>query len=278
MNRKKIILGFSGGIFNKQEIDFAFKFLPQKDMLYVGAVITELEGVPQMPPCSGGGNCNGNEQSCIQKKERKARQALYRSLAEKCNEAGCRHIIHKEDGCLPHELIRETQYADLLIISQHTYNARIKAGQGGEEVPFRKILESGGCPVLVLPRNTRDIEQVVMTFDGSANAMRGIKQFSYLLPELGNELPVTVLTTYAEEAPPSLEEKLFIEYLKQHFSNLALHKLSNETEHTIYSAVGLNTNTLLVVNNPSPRNLPVLGELMNGEDSMVPFKLITQQG
>lgn len=278
MNRKKIIIGFSGSIFNKQEIDFAFKFLPHQDMLYVGAVVNDLEGVPQMPPCQGGGNCNNSEQACMQKKERKARQALYRYLADTSNEASCRHIVHKEDGCYPHELIRETQYADLLIISQQTYNARVKAAPGEEPVPFRKILEKGGCPVLVLPRNAREIEQVVMTFDGSANAMRGIKQFSYLLPELGNDLPVTVLTTYSEEAPPSLEEKLFIEYLKQHFSNLALHKLSNDTEHTIYNAVGLNTHTLLVVNNPSPQNLPILSELMNGEEALVPFKLITQPG
>lgn len=278
MNRKKIILGFSGSIFNKQEIDFAIKFMPHIDMLYVGAVVNELEGVLQVLPCQGGGNCNNSEQACMQKKERKARQALYRSLSEKCNEAGCRHIIHKEEGCLPQELIRETQYADLLIISQQTYNASVKAAVGEEPVPFRKILERGGCPVLVLPRNARNIEQVVMTFDGSANAMRGIKQFSYLMPELGNKLPVTVLTTYCEEGPPSLEEKLFIEYLKQHFPNLALHKLSNDTEHTIYSAVGLDTNTLLVVNNPSPRKLPILGELMNGEDAHSPFKLITQQG
>ena len=203
-------------------------------------------------------------------------QELYSYLAENCKDAGCKHIIHKEDGCLPHDLIRETQYADLLVISQQTYNAKVKGTPGEELVPFRKILESGGCPVLVLPRDARDIEQVVMTFDGSAVAMRGIKQFSYLLPELGNTLPVTVLTTYCEEGPSSPEEKLFIEYLKQHFNNLALHKLSDDTEHTIYSAVGLNTRTLMVVNIPSPRNLPILSVLLNCEDTLVPFKLFTQ--
>lgn len=241
----------------------------------MGAVINELEGVPELLPCRGG-NCNETEQSCRQKKERKARQELFHYLAENCKEAGCRHIIHKDDGCHPQDLIRETQYADLLIISQQTYNAKVKSGPGEELVPFRKILENGGCPVLVLPGDAREIEQVVMTFDGTAVAMRGIKQFSYLLPELGNKLPVTVLTTYCEEGPPSLEEKLFIEYLKQHFTNLALHKLSDDTEHTIYSAVGLSTRSLLVVNNPSPRSLPVLNVLLNSEDPMVPFKHFTQ--
>jgi hypothetical protein len=275
MSRKKIVIGFSGSIFYKPEIDFVFKFLPHTDMLYVGAVINELEGVPRFMPCQGS-SCD--EQACRQKKEKKGRQKLYAYLADNCAEAGCRHIIHKEEGCLPHELIRETQYADLLIISQHTYNAKVRTGPEEAPVPFRKLLESAGCPVLVLPRDASEIEQVVMTFDGSANAMRGIKQFSYLLPELGNELPVTVLTTYCEEGPPSLEEKLFIEYLKQHFSNLALHKLSDDTEHTIYSAVGLNTRTLMVVNNPSPQSLPILSELLNREDAVVPLKLITQQG
>ncbi len=277
MDRKKIVIGFAGGTFDKQEIDFTFKFLPNKHMLYVGAVINELEGVPQVLPCQGA-NCSGGGQACVQKKERKARQQLYKYLADKCEELGCRHIIHKEEGCQPHELIRETQYADLLIISQQTYNAYVKRAHEEKPVPFRKLLENVGCPVLVLPENSREIEQVVMTFDGTAAAMRGIKQFSYLLPELGGNLPVTVLTTYCEEEPPFMEEKLFIEYLKQHFANLAVHKLNDETEHTIYSAVGLNTRTLMVVNNPSPRNLPMLSKLLNSEETLTPFKLFTQVG
>jgi hypothetical protein len=275
MNRIKVVLGFGGSNFDKRELDGIFKFLPHSHMLYVGAVINDLEGVPLMAPCQGN-KCSGKELSCVQKKEKKARLELYNYLSEKCEETSSKYIIHKDDGCLPHELIRETHYADLLIINQETYNATVI--NDGESLPFRILLEIAGCPVLVLPKDLTNIEQVVMTFDGTATAMRGIKQFSYLLPDVGSRLPVTVLTTYCEEGPPSMEEKLFIEYLKQHFTNLALHKLCDDTEHTIYSAVGVNANTLLVVNNPSPQNLPILSKLLDCGEIKSPIKLFTRAG
>ncbi|WP_164674929.1 hypothetical protein [Anditalea andensis] len=274
MNRIKVVLGFGGSSFDKRELDGIFKFLPHSNMLYVGAVINDLDGIPLIMPCAGG-KC-GNNVACVQKKEKKARQELYAYLSEKCEETACKYIIHKDEGCMPQELIRETQYADLLIINQETYNATVI--NEGESIPFRILLELAGCPVLVLPKDIANIEQVVMTFDGTAIAMRGIKQFSYLLPDVGNRLPVTVLTTYCEEGPPSIEEKLFIEYLKQHFTNLALHKLCDDTEHTIYSAVGVDANTLLVVNNPSPQNLPILTKLLDCEEVMSPIKLFTRAG
>jgi hypothetical protein len=275
MNRIKIVLGFGGSSFDKRELDGIFRFLPHSNMLYVAAVINDLEGIQMVMPCQNG-KCNGKDNSCLQKKERKARQELYAYLAEKCEETSCKYIVHKDEGCLPQELIRETQYADLLIINQETYNATVI--NEGESLPFKILLEVAGCPVLVLPKDMANIEQVVMTFDGTATAMRGIKQFSYLLSDIGAELPVTVLTTYCEEGPPSMEEKLFIEYLKQHFTNLALHKLCDDTEHTIYSAVGVDAATLLVVNNPSPQNLPILSKLLNSEEIISPIKLFTRAG
>lgn len=275
MNRIKVVLGFGGSIFDKQELDGIFKFLPHGNMLFIGAVINDLTGIQMIIPCEGS-KCKGNGLTCVQKKEKKNRQELYAYLAEKCDSNSCKHIIHKEDGCLPHELVRETHYADLLVINQETYNATVI--NDGESIPFRILLEIAGCPVLVLPKDMSNIEQVVMTFDGTAAAMRGIKQFSYLLPDIGISLPVTVLTTYSEEGPPLMEEKLFIEYLKQHFTNLALHKLCDDNEHTMYSAVGINASTLLVVNNPSPQNLPILSKLLDCEEVVSPIKLFTRAG
>jgi hypothetical protein len=271
MNRKKIILGF-GGKLDLNELEFVFKLIPHQHVLFVGAVVNELIGTEAFPPCQSG-TCK--TESCQQKKERKARKAWYQELADQCKKSGSRYIIHKDDGCLSGELFRETNYADLLIINQQAYRSKVKNAEG-EIVPFKKMLEQSGCPVLVLPVNTVDVDQVVMTFDGTAKSLNGIKQFAYLLSELGQSLPVTILTTYCEEGPLDLDEKLFIEYLKQHFSSVALHKLSDDSEHTLYSAVGLNANTLMVVNNPSPKNLRILSNVLNSEDSSVPFKLFTQ--
>lgn len=275
MNRKKIITAFGGSFFDRKEIDFIFKFVPHRDMLHVGAVILGLEGLPELLPCMKGKCKNGGE-ACIERKERKFRQQLYSYMSEKCAEVGCRHIVHKEDGCTPEQLLKETQYADLLVISQQNYAATVRNSEG-VSLLISQMLEKCGCPVLVLPEQSPEIDQVVLTFDGSTAAMNGIKQFSYLLPELGRTLPITVLTTYDPSHMPSAqEEKLFIEYLRQHFDNLALHKLIDGAEHTLLRVVGLSPRTLMVVNNPSPQNLPLLNHLLAKEKPFTPFKFIAQ--
>lgn len=277
MNRKKIIVGFSGGRFDKKEIDFISKFLPHSNMLYVGAVINDLEGVAQVLPCQREG-CKGGGQACIEKKERKARQELYRCLAESCKEAGCRHLIHNEDGCMPVELIEETCFADLLILSRQTYNARLKSTSETEAVPFRELLESSQCPVLVLPEPDAEIEQVVITFDGSAAAMHDIRQFSFLLSESGSQLPVSILTTYGQDTAPSPEEKLFTEFLKKQFGRLSFQSLKS-SKPTACSTLSLDAGTLLLVSNPSQQNLPVLdGLLLHENDRKALLNFLTHVG
>lgn len=260
-------------MYNEHEIDFTLDYLAQPGMLLVGAVLTDLSGVQEHLPCAES-KCKGGGLACVQKKVQRDRDKLYTYLQDKSKELGARAVIHQEGGCTIEALMKETRYADLLVISQETYLATTN-----EELPrpVSSVLEQCFCPVLVLPPKKAELQQLIMTFDGSVRAMNGIKLFSYLMAEPNLQLPATVLTTYPQGyVMPASEEKLFIEYLKQHFSSVGLHRLCESSEHTLATAVGLNENALVVVNNPSQQNLPLLRKLLNGAATLhAPFRLYT---
>jgi hypothetical protein len=267
MRCKKIIIGFGSSEFSELEIDFTLRYLAQPKMLVVGTVITDLLVANSHAGCSEA-SCDGNGHSCVHKNTQRDRTRLYHYLQEQCKDLGAKSIIHQESGCTLEVLMHQTRYADLLVLSQETYLASVA---GPHPLPVSKVLEACSCPVFVLPSQPADLEQVVMTFDGSARAMGGIKQFTYLLDGLAQKLPITILSTYNHNTElPASEEKLFIEYLKQHFSNVALHRLTEGSEHTLLSAVGLNERALVVVNNPSPKNLPMLKKLLYGSAMLHP--------
>jgi hypothetical protein len=274
MRCKKILIGFGSNIYSELEVDFTIRYLAQPKMLLVGAVLSDLQGLTGHEPCEDQ-ECKGTPQACEHRKVSKDRQRLHAYLHERCEALGCRAVVHQDGGTTLEALMHETRYADLLVISQETYLASTPSG--GQLLPVSRVLEKCDCPVLVVPPQPAALEQVVLTFDGSARAMGGIKQFAYVLAGITQKLPVTVLATYTDSNElTASEEKLFIEYLKQHFRNVALHRICENSERTLLSAVGLNENSLVVVNNPSPQNLPLLKKLLDGAATLhTPLRVYT---
>lgn len=274
MRCKKILIGFGSNKYSELEVDFTIRYLAQPKMLLVGAVLNDLEGVEQHQPCEES-RTKGSAQACVQKKVSKDRHRLHAYLHERSETIGSKAVIHQDGSITLEALMHETRYADLLVISQATYLASTPSG--GQLTPVSRVLEKCDCPVLVVPPQPTALEQVVLTFDGSARAMAGIKQFAYVLAGLAQKLPVTVLATYTDANElTAAEEKLFIEYLKQHFKDVALHRICENSEHTLLSAVGLNENALVVVNNPSPQNLPLLKKLLDGAATLhTPLRVYT---
>ncbi len=260
MRCKKIIIGFGSSMYSEHVVDFTLRYLVQPGMLLVGALITDLQGLQEQENVNAAAPAVSPGQ--MQKKVNGGKNKMYLYLQEQCKDNGAKAVIHQDSGCTLEALMQETRYADLLVLSQDIYLA---ATQGPYARPVSRVLEQCCCPVLVLPSQQARLEQVVMTFDGSIRAMDGIKQFAYLLGGMTQQLPVTVLTTYGDtQELPAAEEKLFIEYLKQHFSNVGLHRLNEGAEHTIKSAIGLNEHVLAVVNVPSSKSLPLLHKLLHG--------------
>lgn len=259
MRCKKILIGFGGSWFQTQEIDFVRDYVAVPGSLVIGAIINDLKGIRIHQSC-GKEKCIANP-ACITKKAQRDRAKTANYLKQAGEEGGFNTINRYEQGTTLAKVLQETRFADLLVMSQQTLRASQRQLEGKK---VSQLLTACECPVLVVPSQTEKINQVIITFDGSKEAMQGLKSFLYVLPEIAKGLPVVILATY--QPGQELEahaEKLFVEYLKQHFKEVALHRLNPETENTLIRAVGLNEQSLVIVNNSSPKELMVLHKALH---------------
>lgn len=155
-----------------------------------------------------------------------------------------RQVIHSSSV---KELLTECQFADLLIIRDRNFES--SCNHYGQKKSMREILRKSGCPVLVIPDEVSDIEQVLLVYDCSIHALNAIKTLRMTLNALCRELPVTVIIPCFNDGNfSSNEEKMLIEYLRLHFRDLGIHKVCDESAHTLHFAVDPERNPLLVIN------------------------------
>lgn len=153
------------------------------------------------------------------------------------------------------ELITECQFADLLLIRKSNFEAA--CNHYGQKKALKDILKKAECPVLVIPDSLSKVEQILLVYDGSANALNAIKMLNITLTLLCRELPVTVIIPCSSEASISAtQEKMLIEYLRLHFKDLGIHKVCEESVHTLQYAIYPDKNLLMVINDPN-QVLPV---------------------
>ncbi|MGB3180191.1 MAG: hypothetical protein WBB45_02295 [Cyclobacteriaceae bacterium] len=269
MRCRKILIGFDGTGSIGPEIDFVSRYLVADQALVVGAVLRKYTTVKLPCKCK----CNGQLTCAGRRKAGSVLENMAHRLEVAGEEKGFRTLVRKDLGMNITDLVQETRFADLLVLSQRTWR---KISRGIDRLD-QATVPAWECPLLILPDTTENFEQVILTYNGSSDAMQGIKQFSYMLPELTGSLPVTILATYhPAAAPASSEEKLFIEYLKEHFGEVAFHKVDQHSEHTLLSAVGLNEKCLVIINDRSPKELTLLNSLLTPHsNTMIPVELYT---
>ncbi|MFM7769826.1 MAG: hypothetical protein ACKO8Q_04650, partial [Bacteroidota bacterium] len=138
------------------------------------------------------------------------------------------------------ELIRETRFADLLIISSELFYENIDNIQPNEYL--RRTLHESECPVLLVPENFLEPNSVLLSYDGKASSVFAIKQFAYLL---GDRLALNALLYHGvgEEIP---EKKRINELSAQHFDPLSIEHLNHNDAEQLKDWLTKNQHTILV--------------------------------
>jgi hypothetical protein len=173
------------------------------------------------------------------------RRVIISQLQEKySNSPSTKLIIRSENGLKPSDLSREIRYTDLII--HHSTQSEADKLQ---HLPanFTKLLVQSKVPLLIVPDDLSDIKEVFLTCDGSVESIKSIKQFCVLMSDFCRANKVTLLEFNHDvmQFQPS-EEKLLIEYLKQHCNNLGIYKISNESPDKILKLINFNKNAMVV--------------------------------
>ncbi len=161
-----------------------------------------------------------------------------------CQNNNLKYGVHRDLGgiVLP-ELIDETRFADLLIISSEKFYESLNEEDLNNHM--KDVFHTAECPVVVVPETFHFPQRNILLYDGSASSVHAIKQFAYLLPELcDNE---TLLIFFREAGVEKMPDENYIEELVgQHYTNLSLLKLNINPKKYLTSWLDEEKNAILI--------------------------------
>lgn len=158
-----------------------------------------------------------------------------------CQEHGLDHVTHKDtDLFAMGELVQETRYADLLIISSELFYENIDKNQPNDYL--RKILHDAECPVLLVPEQFEEPASVLLSYDGKASSVYAIKQFAYLFPQCCN-MGTMLFHSNGTEIPHADRLK---ELVDRHYDPIDMQQLNEEDAEVLHNWMLDNRHCILV--------------------------------
>lgn len=251
MFRKKVMLCLKPDQFSDKELHFALQYFHQESSVFTALFLKELSAQEVQLAL---GQSNGSEIS-VNDHVIQCKKQFRDIVLHEFQLPPQRLIFQRPEGASVKELLHDTRYADVLIISRENFLTNIS--YKGQTMPLSQALAEAQCLVLVVPAAWKALQEIMLIFDGHAASFAAIKKLVTAFPSLCLSLPTTLIVVQSKKLSlfSRQEEKMLIDYLKFHCHNLAVHKVCSASSHTIQAAMALNHNALLVIND-APKLLP----------------------
>ena len=141
-------------------------------------------------------------------------------------DSSVRYEIYNDFRLTTHEVVKQSTYADLLILSYRIfYNYLIGAPDSST---IYQILKGSKCPVLILPEGTTKIDNIIFTYDNKESSVFAIKAFSNLFARKMRDKVVSILTVMPNVDEEIKNEKLLLNLVKQYYKNVGLQLLEGQ--------------------------------------------------
>lgn len=145
-------------------------------------------------------------------------EKLLKQFKQTAEKEGVRYSDIKRQGASSDLIIEETKYHDLLVAGRDShffYNQPDKDTQ-----TLAKVVKGGYAPVLVVTDEYRDVEKIMIAFDGSGPASRTLKSFVHLLP-YGKDIEIEMVNVAEGNSIEEMDRASVIlkqaeNYLKEH--------------------------------------------------------------
>ena len=109
-----------------------------------------------------------------------------------CADQGITAEVKRLSGIVPNVIAEEARRVDLVVIAQHGEHAQWSSGLLGSTA--ETVIRKSPRPVLIAPRKYRDIKKILIAYDGSNEATRGLKMACETFSGLSCELHVVFAT------------------------------------------------------------------------------------
>jgi len=161
-----------------------------------------------------------------------------------CEKRSVRYKIHGDCGDPSKEIIRESRFADIIVLdAETTFN------NGNEGVPsdfVKSVLKEAECPVIVAPESFEGIDEIILTYNRSKSSVFAIKQFCYLFPQF-DEKKITVLHINEENEAQNPDDNEFHDWISSHYSAVGFENLNGDAEIELFAKILKKRNTMVVM-------------------------------
>jgi nucleotide-binding universal stress UspA family protein len=243
---KKIIAALDGLKYAESTVQYAIQIARETHSHLVGVFLEDFsyhsysvyEITPRLEPWQ-------QQIRKLNEEDQLLRARAVESFTSLCEKAEIPFTIHHDRNFAIAELLHETVYADLLVISKKETLSPVH-----QQPPtgfLRDLLADIQCPAMVVPEDFDLVEKIVLLYDGQPSSMFAIKMFSYLLPFI-KVLPVEILSVKPQDENLHVpDNRLMKEFVKRHFQNAAYQVLHGNPEQEIVQYLKQSEQTPLVV-------------------------------
>ncbi|MDP4129114.1 MAG: universal stress protein [Bacteroidota bacterium] len=166
------------------------------------------------------------------------------AFKDQCLNSGVSFIVHRDRGLPARDLIKESRFADVLVIDAGTsFKKRFQDSPTGFA---RDILQKAECPVIISPERFEELNEIIFAYNGSASAAFAIKQFTYLFSQLQDK-KVTILQVNETGEWHDPDKHRFNEWLKDHYTNLHFEAIKGKTDEGLFDLLFNRKNMFLVM-------------------------------
>lgn len=137
---------------------------------------------------------------------------------ELCEHNDIEYTIHEhERGWEINEFIKETRFADLVLMSEELFCNDIDNKE--PNLFMQQLIHGAECPVMLFPESYTSFGSIIITYDGKKDSLFALKAFCGLFPGFEN-MPVKVVYVKHHEHDDIPDLQLVAEIAGRHFSDL----------------------------------------------------------
>ncbi len=244
---KKISAAFDGLKFSTSTLEYGIQFASKSDAMLSGIFLDDFTYHSyKIFDMVGSQGVSKDKLKHLMKADKESRLKSAASFEQACLKAHVKYVVHHDKSIAVQELLRESIYSDLVLISSDETFTHFP-----EEHPtqfIKDILADLQCPVLIIPKEYKQIDKVVLLYDGKPASVFAIKMFNYLLPWMKDIETEVVSVVDPEDTLQLPENELIKEFVQCHYPDATYTILYGKADEQILSFLkGLHQNVLIVL-------------------------------
>jgi nucleotide-binding universal stress UspA family protein len=213
---KKFIVAIDGLQYSQPAVLYAVRIAKENKAHLTGVFLNDLTyhsyKIYELITDEG---ISGPRQKELEEKDEQLRTNAKQLFEKSCQEAGLEYTVHKDRNIAIQELLHESIYADLLIIDKKETFTHY-----AENPPtrfIRELLEQVQCPMLIVPSAYKEINKLILLYDGEPSSVFAIKMIDYTIGAVKQYPSEVVCVNHADDSLHLPDNRLMKEFMKRHF-------------------------------------------------------------